>query len=394
MYIGNSLSCESRLLNPTAEKSQLRNQKSDETTNNSPALPSDYKSPTQLSINLLTPLAFPQPLSYISFSDQQSIITEANERLFSANLSAKPKLNRLNSGDDSQIANTNQLPTSQIVRTRSTQMRRRSFDLDLKRKSSRRAIKSDENQSPFNSLEKSVKMSHEPQNRRLAFQRTMKEMAAGGAETIFNLCDGELVIKALPNESFFIKRASFSHRLSAATSTSGQTSKFDQNRNNVNNNDDGSRPTSLIESRANSRHASVSNFSSTTGTTGALGRAASFRRQSIIGGGVASNRHSNYSNFSGNNNNEAYLRVFVKSGSLDRLIDVLILGIDHLGVQRTSADDLGGGLEVSVAGKGKIRFAMDLTEYADVFFATFRSICPPIKLFEVSLYTLSNLYKT
>lgn len=350
-----------------------------------PALATDYKPPTQLLVNPLTPLTFPPTLAYITFSDTESIAAESNEKMFTP--PPRPKITRLDSAESAKSGQstlpTPTPPARQVVRTHSLQLRRRSFDLDLKRKSSRRAIKNEDGQSPLLAIEKAAKNMHEPQNRRLAFQRTMREMAAGGAETLFNLCDGELVIKALPNESFFVKRFSVSHRLSVATSTSGQTSKFDSPvlPSSARVGEEGSRPTSLIESRATSRHASVSNFSTTTGTTGALGRAASVRRQSIIG--TPSQRYSNYSNFSSNNSNEAYLRVHVKSGNLDRLIDVLILGIDHLGVQRTSADDMGGGLEVSTAGKGKIKFAMDLTEYADVFFATFRSICPPLKLFEV-----------
>ncbi|TIB18890.1 hypothetical protein E3P92_00350 [Wallemia ichthyophaga] len=387
LYIGNSLSCESRLLNAPAERKTHKTE--DSIASASPALATDYKPPTQLLVHPLTPLTFPPTLSYVTFSDAESIAAEANEKLYAQ--PSKPKMSRLDSTDSTKSAQTT-LPTPtpqarQLVRTHSLQLRRRSFDMDLKRKPSRRAIKNEDGQSPVLAIEKAAKNIHEPQNRRLAFQRTMKEMAAGGAETLFNLCDGELVIKALPNESFFVKRFSVSHRLSVATSASGQT-KLDSPvlPSSARVGEEGSRPTSLIESRATSRHASVSNFCTTTGTTGALGRAASVRRQSLIG--TPSQRYSNYSNFSSNHSNEAYLRVHVKSGNLDRLIDVLILGIDHLGVQRTSADDMGGGLEVSSAGKGKIKFAMDLTEYADVFFATFRSICLPLKLFEVRCYNI------
>ncbi|TIC53455.1 hypothetical protein E3Q04_03187, partial [Wallemia mellicola] len=381
LYIGNSLSCESRLLNAPAERKTHKPE--DSIASALPALPTDYKPPTQLSVNPLTPLTFPPTLAYITFSDTNSIATEANERLFAPQ--SRPKMTRLDSADSSNtissITPASSQPSQPIVRTHSLQLRRRSFDIDLKRKSSRRMTKNEDGQTPLLAIEKAAKNIHEPQNRRMAFQRTMKEMAAGGAETLFNLCDGELVIKALPNESSFVKRFSVSHRLSVATSTSGHTRTDGPSVPASRTGEEGSRPTSLIESRATSRHASVSNFSTATGTTGALGRAASIRRQSVVG--TPSQRYSNYSNFSTNNNsNEAYLRVHVKSGNLDRLIDVLILGIDHLGVQRTSADDMGGGLEVSTAGKGKIRFSMDLTEYADVFFATFRSICPPLKLFE------------
>ncbi|KAG8910322.1 rho GTPase-activating protein, partial [Tulasnella sp. 408] len=75
---------------------------------------------------------------------------------------------------------------------------------------------------------------------------------------------------------------------------------------------------------------------------------------------------------------ESSIRVTVKSGTIDRLVDVLVSGLDGVGV--THADDNG---EMPLRdGKSK-SFKVDRAEFARVWWTGFRSFVTPLVLFEL-----------
>ncbi len=76
---------------------------------------------------------------------------------------------------------------------------------------------------------------------------------------------------------------------------------------------------------------------------------------------------------------DVHIRVLIKRGTLDRLVDVLISGLEVFGA--THADDHG---EMPLReGKGKI-FEVDRAEYAALWWNGFRSFVTPFIFFEVT----------
>lgn len=72
-------------------------------------------------------------------------------------------------------------------------------------------------------------------------------------------------------------------------------------------------------------------------------------------------------------------QVLVKAGTLERLVDVLILGVSDLFV--SPSDDATHDTAPAQAAK-RSRLTMDLNAYRMVFLATFRSMCSPLVLFD------------
>lgn len=60
-------------------------------------------------------------------------------------------------------------------------------------------------------------------------------------------------------------------------------------------------------------------------------------------------------------------------------VDVLVLGVQHLTTNTSSADDLG---EAPLSTPRKARLQMDSTAFRSTFLATFRRICAPLVLFD------------
>lgn len=71
------------------------------------------------------------------------------------------------------------------------------------------------------------------------------------------------------------------------------------------------------------------------------------------------------------------LHTFVKAGTLDRLVDVLVMGLDH--VTLDTSDD---SLERTFVFAKRSRLTLDLAAYRKSFLATYRSFCQPLALFE------------
>ncbi|KAG9127010.1 rho GTPase-activating protein [Ceratobasidium sp. 392] len=77
---------------------------------------------------------------------------------------------------------------------------------------------------------------------------------------------------------------------------------------------------------------------------------------------------------------EPPLRALVSSGSLERLVDVLISGLEEVGMQTSPADDNG---ETSLR-EGRTRgVRVDHVEYCKIFWGVFRSFVTPMVLFEM-----------
>ncbi|KAG8780421.1 rho GTPase-activating protein [Ceratobasidium sp. 428] len=77
---------------------------------------------------------------------------------------------------------------------------------------------------------------------------------------------------------------------------------------------------------------------------------------------------------------EPPLRALVSSGSLERLVDVLISGLEEVGMQTSPADDNG---ETSLR-EGRTRgVRVDHAEYCKIFWGVFRSFVTPMVLFEM-----------
>ncbi|KAG9092063.1 rho GTPase-activating protein [Ceratobasidium sp. 370] len=77
---------------------------------------------------------------------------------------------------------------------------------------------------------------------------------------------------------------------------------------------------------------------------------------------------------------EPPLRALVSSGSLERLVDVLVSGLEEVGMQTSPADDNG---ETSLR-EGRTRgLRVDHAEYCKVFWGVFRSFVTPMVLFEM-----------
>jgi hypothetical protein len=78
---------------------------------------------------------------------------------------------------------------------------------------------------------------------------------------------------------------------------------------------------------------------------------------------------------------EPPLRALVSSGSLEKLVDVLVSGLEEVGMQTSPADDNG---ETSLR-EGRTRgIRVDHAEYCKIFWGVFRSFVTPMVLFEVS----------
>ncbi|CAE6480833.1 unnamed protein product [Rhizoctonia solani] len=77
---------------------------------------------------------------------------------------------------------------------------------------------------------------------------------------------------------------------------------------------------------------------------------------------------------------EPPLRALVSSGSLEKLVDVLVSGLEEVGMQTSPADDNG---ETSLR-EGRTRgIRVDHAEYCRVFWGVFRSFVTPMVLFEM-----------
>ncbi|QRW12962.1 breakpoint cluster region [Ceratobasidium sp. AG-Ba] len=82
----------------------------------------------------------------------------------------------------------------------------------------------------------------------------------------------------------------------------------------------------------------------------------------------------------GETSEEPPLRALVTSGSLEKLVDVLISGLEEVGMQTSSADDNG---EISLR-EGRTRgVRVDHAEYCKIFWGVFRSFVTPMVLFEM-----------
>lgn len=192
-------------------------------------------------------------------------------------------------------------------------------------------------------------------NGRKLFFGSMREVGGVG-ETVLRLCGGELVLKVV-QEPF--------PRLGGKSSSS--------------------RPTSIIESTSHSRRASQIGIGGTLSPRDTLALSTistSYKRCSTSGGQRDSGTHSSSSkrvSVAGSINSDGLgaLRVDVKAGSLESLLDVLIFGVD--GLKMTVKDDT--GLET---GSSRRLLLVDLQGYRTEFFATFRTFTTPITVFEVS----------
>lgn len=79
---------------------------------------------------------------------------------------------------------------------------------------------------------------------------------------------------------------------------------------------------------------------------------------------------------------EPPLRALVSSGSLEKLVDVLVSGLEEVGMQTSPADDNG---ETSLR-EGRTRgIRVDHAEYCKIFWGVFRSFVTPMVLFEVGV---------
>ncbi|KDN42364.1 hypothetical protein RSAG8_06855, partial [Rhizoctonia solani AG-8 WAC10335] len=77
---------------------------------------------------------------------------------------------------------------------------------------------------------------------------------------------------------------------------------------------------------------------------------------------------------------EPPLRALVSSGSLEKLVDVLVSGLEEVGMQTSPADDNG---ETSLR-EGRTRgIRVDHAEYCRIFWGLFRSFVTPMVLFEM-----------
>ncbi|KAG8691032.1 rho GTPase-activating protein [Ceratobasidium sp. 423] len=77
---------------------------------------------------------------------------------------------------------------------------------------------------------------------------------------------------------------------------------------------------------------------------------------------------------------EPPLRALVSSGSLEKLVDVLVSGLEEVGMQTSPADDNG---ETSLR-EGRTRgIRVDHAEYCRIFWGVFRSFVTPMVLFEM-----------
>lgn len=74
------------------------------------------------------------------------------------------------------------------------------------------------------------------------------------------------------------------------------------------------------------------------------------------------------------------VQVVVKAATLDRMIDLLVMGVQHVSMSpSTFAHD---GTESQNPSTRKTKFMMDMETYRSTFLATFRSLCSPAELFE------------
>lgn len=74
------------------------------------------------------------------------------------------------------------------------------------------------------------------------------------------------------------------------------------------------------------------------------------------------------------------MQVMVKAATLDRMIDLLVMGLQHVNVSPAAA--AGESSETQSVPARKTRLVMDMEAYRTTFLATFRSLCSPPELFE------------
>ncbi|KAN0060940.1 hypothetical protein ACQY0O_006674 [Thecaphora frezii] len=70
------------------------------------------------------------------------------------------------------------------------------------------------------------------------------------------------------------------------------------------------------------------------------------------------------------------LQVVVKAATLERMIDVLVMGVQHINVKNPEETIIEG------AAPRRTKLSMDMESYRSTFLATFRSLCSPRELFE------------
>jgi hypothetical protein len=187
-------------------------------------------------------------------------------------------------------------------------------------------------------------------SKRKLFFGSLKEVGGIG-ETVLDLCGGQLILKVV--------------REAPVVSRAGRTS----------------RPSSLIESVALSRAGSTRAGSTREGIALSSKRnSMGFNRNSFIQSSTQSHHRVSVAGSERSVEVLAPLRVSVKAGSQEMLLDVAVYGVE--GLRMAVKDDAGLG---SKAGR---RLTVDLVEYRSIFFATFRSFTTPLAVFEVTLVFL------
>ncbi|SPO22522.1 related to BEM2 - GTPase-activating protein [Ustilago trichophora] len=74
------------------------------------------------------------------------------------------------------------------------------------------------------------------------------------------------------------------------------------------------------------------------------------------------------------------VQVVVKAATLDRMIDLLVMGVQHISMPPSPSTI--DGAEAQNTPSRKTRLVMDMETYRTTFLATFRSLCSPPELFE------------
>lgn len=310
----------------------------------------------------MIPLLFPQALPTISLIDRDSLLQTTRETHMGARTNSSANLAAVSKGGPPPVSTNGHAQASLVglnagggrkpVRPRSLSgAHARTESLDLALPSAVTGVAA----GPA-----LPSVSEASAGRKLFFGSLQ---AVGGlGETVISQCGGNLVLKV--NQDPFQR-------------TTGK----------------GSRPTSIIEASSHSRRSSIIGGASARDSLTLTSLSSSFkrnsnpvgsRRDSIVQGSAASKRVSVAGSV--NSDGPGPLRVDVKAGSLDNLLDVLLFGVD--GLKMTVKDDMG------VESGSSRRLHVNLPAYRTEFFATFRSFTTPSLIFEVSRFPLSNYLLT
>lgn len=275
------------------------------------------KPPSAAAPSALLPLLWPEPLPTISLVDRDALLDAARDTM------------------SRNISSNNLASAARGLEATATTV------MGITSSGGKRLVRTKSMPSVRSSISEGVPVTFDnAQQHRKAFFGSLRGIDSLG-ESLIRIADGELVLKVV------------------------QTGKVGrQNR---------SRPASLIESRPVSRQPSLRDV------PGILGHN---KRNSVPLSlsndfpPYRSSRPSSARNSLLLSDTLEPLRVVVKSGSLDRLVDVLVSGLDG---HSANVDDNG------LSGQSRRRFTTDLQDFRSVFFATFRSFCSPLALFEVSV---------